>query len=280
MRIYSTTHVQHVRFPVEVHEQYWVLNKGGKEIPYKIAEAVAISAAIIEIALARMTLERYMDPGDDIAMIHDMVFRNPVVRKSCKTIHQGKDPKDTDWIKAVGDLREAFAGPPKGSKYGGHINLIRQELETILQGLGTSPLIIKVNDKKRKHDQHALRDFGEELPLYYRGLVKEWTELAGSKRVERRGNIEIGFQSFRTNLFIPRIIIHEGAHRFCGSKDGEGGYSGYWKSDYSDYLNPKGTTPVANADSIAVFAWALAQDRIGVSIPGLFNSLTASRWKP
>lgn len=279
-RIYTKKHITNVRVPVIVLEEFWVKNKGATNIPHRIAEAVGRSVDILEIALARMTEENYMNPADDISRIHYMVFRHEELRSACKTVHSNPKSKDKQVEAAQTEIKKAFLGPDRksGSSAMGSIAKIREQLNTILDGLKTPTLIVKVNDKLRAHSQHGGHFSGEDLPTHYRGLVKSWHEFVGSKKVKRYGNIEVGFESFRTDLYIPRIILHEAAHKFCDCYDGEHKYEGYWKSNYSDYLEPNGLSTTDNADSMAVFAWALAQRQINVNVPGLFATTMGARW--
>lgn len=246
---------------ITVRKERFVSNEGAKDIPHKLAEAMAISTEWLDHALTLLTRDGFKD-GHRVAKAYLMVYRQRAEEFAL--------PKPT-FIPGRGRAvpvrtPEQLAEQASAAA----ITQLREKLANIRIGLGKSQ-VIKVNDRGTGTKDEQGRD------KHYLGFVKGVTRASNTEW----GHIEVGYRAFREKACLPRILIHEGAHKYTSANDGpETG--GYWNSAFADYLKPAAMTfgrCMINADSHALFVWALNVGREGVpAISDAFETAMASRW--
>lgn len=245
---------------ITVRKERFVSSEGAKDIPHKLAEAMATSTEWLDHALTLLTRDNFKNEHR-VAKAYLMVYR--------QRAQQFALPKPTfipGRAKAAAKTPEQLAEQAIAAA----ITQLREKLADIRIGLGKSQ-VIKVNDKATG----AKDDQGKDK--HYLGLVKGVTRASNTEW----GHIEVGYRAFREKACLPRILIHEGAHKYTSANDGpETG--GYWNSAFADYLKPAVMTfdrCMINADSHALFVWAVNVGRQGVpAISDAFETDMVSRW--
>jgi hypothetical protein len=235
---------------VTVRQERFVSDRGSKSIPHEIAVAMADAVQWLDHAINQLTVTEYRK-NERVAKAHLMIYG---VNAGAPAIKAAKDDADRK-LKTDAATRE-------------EITTVKGKLNDIKIGLSKNQ-VIKINNSGRLMEDGSFK--------HYLGVVKTAT----SRSITTAGNITIGYRAFREKQCLARILIHEAAHKYTAATDGPS-CAGYWNEEFSDYKVPAGMTPTVcrnNADSHAVFVWALNQRREGVpDIPGVFEASMEGRW--
>jgi hypothetical protein len=246
----SIAHMQGVT--VTVWTQTFVYNKGESHIPHKIVEAVATSIQWLDHAIGQLSSENYNDPDCVLAKVYLHVYRHVVSRPVLDpSLSEGERRRLNS--KFAFDVYDAISD-------------IKDKLKKIRAGLAKNP-IIKVNNESVSK---------KGVTKHYLGYVKPARDGNGY------GNITVGFRAFRERHNLARILIHEAAHKFTLADDGKN-TGGYWNEGFGDYLDPEAMDYFAclkNADSHALFVWALNVGQPHVpEISRKFAEAVENRWR-
>ena len=237
---------------ITVWKERMVSDEGSKNIPHQIVQAVTTAVEWLDHAINQLTVPNYLDAKSSLAKIYLHVYRDVIKAPPV-------NPQLSEKARADQQKELEFSVRMR-------MNDLRMILTNIKIGLSKDQ-IIKVNDA------HTIKD-GEKK--HYLGLVKA---APGGKEY---GKITIGFRAFREGHNLPRIVIHEAAHKFTLATDGKN-TGGYWKQDFSDYLDPEAMNHVAclnNADSHALFVWAMNIGQGGApEISSQFAEGMENRWR-
>lgn len=237
---------------ISVHKERFVSNQGDDNIPHKIALAVATSIDWLNHAIAQITVSNYLDANCPLAKIYLHVYRDAVVIPPRNPLLS-----EQEQIKQKNKTENAVKD---------ELVEVREKMTKIRLGLSKNQ-IIKVNDGSIVTDEGEVK--------HYLGRVKPASKT-------EYGNITVGFRAFRERQNLARIIIHEAAHKYAKSSDGRKS-GGYWNKQFSDYLDPSAMVPQDcknNADSYALFVWAMNVGRDNVpDISNEFSTSMENRWR-
>lgn len=257
-RMYGNTDVRsHMAgVTITVRKERFVSNEGAENIPLLISTAMTKAVAWLDHAIDQVTVPNYL-AGGRLPRAYLQVYRTAIAQPAARP--GLAPPADRERLaqqkKFEGDVKAEIGG-------------VLENLLKIRAGLKKSQ-VIKVNDD-------SYQEGGE--TRHFLGLVKQATV----QGVHTKGHITIGYRAFREGANLTRILIHEAAHKYTAAKDGTLGSGGYWSANFSDYKDPVGMVTVVcknNADSHALFVWALNHGVPDVPpISDHFEAELARRW--